>query len=252
MQHDKDWSGGHNMYSTLQDLGNNLHKLEERTEKAKEKELKNTQEAESKEKNTTMSEMNKQEETKEFDAGKRIPVQFSKKQVISERAVELKRYNPELQAMEVLLAPDGSVRKGKETRIKLPASSQYNEYVFTTTENVFVPHVFKYDKETKENKDLGLSPNMLMVKLFENALYKLTRTPYVLNEDGTPKIDDKGRKVLDFTKQEVIKLTGKEIQTEFDSWKMQNREKSAIQNIKEKGTSSEKSNNESEPKQQTR
>lgn len=251
MKHEKDWSGGHNNYSSLEQLGSKLQKLEQLAQRQKEKEIQSKENTEHKEEKT-MSETNKNVESKEFEAGKRIPVKFSKKQVISTRVIDIKKYNPETQAMETQMNPDGNVRKGKETRVKLPASSQYRDYVFTTTENVFVPHKWVYDKDTKESKDMGLNENMLMVKLFENALYKLTRTPYVLNEDGTPKMDDKGRKVLDFAKQEVIKVTGTDLQKEFDSWKAQKREQSVIQDIKEKGTSSEKSNDEPEPKHQTR
>ncbi|AOY74730.1 hypothetical protein [Clostridium formicaceticum] len=229
MEHEKDWTGGPNHYSSLEHLGVNLHMIEHQSQRIEEDRSEGqNKKGEDREKETKAS--------KDFNPRKKIGVQFSRKQIIATRTVEIKKYNTESQAMEPVLDVEGNPRQGTETRIILPASSQYRQFVLTTTERVFVPHVYQYDQESKTSVDKGLSPNMLMVKLFENATYKLTRTPYLLNSDGTVKVDDKGRKLLDFANQKVVRLTGKEIQQEFDSWKG----RSVISDMKDKGTSTEK------------
>ncbi|MDU2155959.1 hypothetical protein [Clostridium sp.] len=178
-------------------------------------------------------------EKKEFDAGKKIAIAFSKKQVVSERYVTEKKFNDETQRYEPVLNENGEEKKTKELRVKLPNSSELNQFIFTTTENAFEPH--KFDKE---GQDLGAIDSMLMVKVYENANYKLTRTPYVLDENGEPALNEAGKRMLDFENQEVIKVSGKDLQREFDSWKNrekeQTQEKKGLNHVQEKGTSSEK------------
>ena len=180
---------------------------------------------------------------KDFNPGKKVAVAFSKKQVVSERYVTEKKFNDETQRYEPVLNENGEEKKTKELRVKLPNSSELNQFIFTTTENAFEPH--KFDKE---GKDLGVIDSMLMVKVYENANYKLTRTPYVLDEKGEPVLNEAGKRMLDFENQEVIKISGKDLQREFDSWKTrekeQTQEKKGLNHVQEKGTSSEKTANE--------
>lgn len=154
----------------------------------------------------------------DFDAGKKIWIEFSKKLIITSSSVPKRAWSEEKGTFLPVLGADGQPEQATETRIKLPMSSQHKGFVFTTQEPLRVPHKFKYDKEAGKNVDLGQSETLNSVQLFENVTYKITRTPYVLGDDGQPVVEN-GRKKLDFERQEIVKLTGAELKKEMDSWK---------------------------------
>lgn len=176
--------------------------------------------------------MSKEKQTtkKDFDAGKKIGIQFSKKMIISQAPTTIQRYNIEAERYEPLLNDEGKEVQATLSRIKLPASSQYKGFIVETTENLFEPHRFD-----KDGKNLGANPKMFMFKVFENASYPIKRTPYL-------EPDAEGKRKLDFANQEVVKLTGKELQDEMNSWmKSKEQEPSQLDAIKSKETVSKKS-----------
>jgi len=156
----------------------------------------------------------------EFDAGKKIRIEFSKKLIISSKPVDKKAWDEEKQTYLPVTGKDGQPEKDTETRIKLPMSSEYRGFIFTTTEPLRNPHKFKFDKEQGKNIDLGPNENLNSVQLYENVEYKITRTPYIFDMQGNPAVDEKtGHKRLDFENQETVKLTGSALKKEMDSWK---------------------------------
>lgn len=176
--------------------------------------------------------MSKEKQTveKDFDAGKKIGIQFSKKLIISQTPTTIQRYNVETERYEPLLNEEGKEVQATLSRIKLPASSQYKGFIVETTENLFEPHRFD-----KDGKDLGANSKMFMFKVFENASYSIKRTPYL-------EADAEGKRKLDFANQEVVKLTGKELQDEMNSWmKFKDKEPSQLEAIKSKNPASKKS-----------
>lgn len=163
-------------------------------------------------------------EKKSFDAGNRANLEFSKKLIISSTEVDKKHYNKETGRYDTVLDADGQPKKEIETRIKMPMNSPFQGYVLTTREPLQTSSKYKTDKETGERIDLGQNENMRFIPIYENAIYKITRTPYKLEADGTPSVNEKGQKILDFANQEIKRLSGFEIKHEMDRWKAEAKE----------------------------
>jgi hypothetical protein len=158
------------------------------------------------------------ENEKGFDSGNKLWMEFSKKLILSSTPVPKTEWDKEKGNYVPVIGEDGKQEQITETRIKMPVSSQYKGFIFTTKSTLGKPHKFQFDKETQKNTDLGVNENLSSVAVFEKVEYKITRTPYVLDADGNP-IMENDRKKLDFEKQEVVKLTGTELKAEMDSWK---------------------------------
>lgn len=161
-----------------------------------------------------------------FVPGKKIPIQFSKTMVVSQRQVELKKYNPEEGKYEPVLNDQGKEVYQTETKIKMPSNSQYTGYLFTTTDKLFEPHRFD-----KEGTDLGSNEKLWMFKVRENVEYKLTKTPYVEMD---------GQRKLDFANQVTVKVTGTQLKEEFESWKEKSKQPSQLEAMKAKEPTSKK------------
>lgn len=170
-----------------------------------------------------------------FDKGKEIKLLFSEKQILYTRDVELKKYNKETQTYEPLYKADGSVKMGTEKAIALPRSSQYQNHVLTTTASLGTPHSYKKNPETGKSEDMGLLSHMKFISVYENATYKLTHTPHMLDSSGVPMYNEYGGKIFDYENQTTVKITGKELKQEFESWKEQTQQKGIEEAIK--GTS---------------
>ena len=154
-----------------------------------------------------------------LNTGRELFLEFSFKLIISSYLVPKKVWDDDTQTMSLVLGTDGQPLHVMETRVKLPMSSKYRGFVFTSTEPLGIPSRYKYNELKKEKVDMGLNENLRSIRVFENVQYKITRTPYILDGDGRPLFDESGHKRLNFSQQEVVKITGTELQAEFDSWK---------------------------------
>ena len=157
-----------------------------------------------------------------FDAGEKLTVEFGKKQIISQKEVAKTKWDGASDRFVPVIGEDGVPKTDIETRIKLPSSSEYYGYVFTIKEALTTPH--KYKIEDGDVVDLGENDNMRAFSLYSNVEYKITRTPYELNADGYVAKDESGRNMLDFSRQEIVKISGKELKAEMDSWRTANRD----------------------------
>jgi len=154
-----------------------------------------------------------------FDAGQSLIIEFSKKLIVTQYEVEKKVWSAERQGYEIVKDDEGEPILITETRIKLPASSNYRGFIFNTQDQLFPAKKIKYNLTTNQKEEI-LSDTMLSMKVFRNVQYKLTRTPYVKNEAGEIEKDELGRNKLNFSKQETLKLSGVELKKEMDSWKI--------------------------------
>ena len=168
-----------------------------------------------------------------FNKGKEIKLLFSEKQILFTREVELKKYNQETRTYEPVYKADGSVKMGTEKAIALPRSSKYPNYIFTTTASLGTAHSYKKNPETGKSEDMGLLPHMKFISVYENATYKLTHTPHMLDSSGTPMYNEYGGKIFDYENQTVVKITGKELKQEFESCKEQTQQKGIDKTIKD-------------------
>ena len=175
-------------------------------------------------------EISNRKEEKSFNSWNKETLEFSKKLIISSTEVDKKQYNKETGRYDTVLAPDGHPEKEIETRIKMPMNSLVQGYVLTTREPLQTPNKYKTDKETGERIDLDQNENMRSIPIYGKEVYKITKTPYQLEADGTPSVNEKGQKILDFENQEVKRLSGFELKHEMDRWKTEPKENKKKEN----------------------